>query len=119
MTTDTTHHNRLLLEISNCIRHLNRETIDPAIPELTLGDLKPVMKMVAHARANYLQQLFIAADAAENGVPSLDHIERLKEMRLIYEELVTGAQALETAIERGYLSVSRKGEGATECGGEG
>ena len=39
--------NRLLLEIDKTIREVNREVINPSIPELTLDDLTPVMALVA------------------------------------------------------------------------
>jgi hypothetical protein len=110
MNTDSTLHNRLLLEISNSIRSINRDTINPEIPELILDDLIPVMEMVAKARSRYLQQLFYVAKMAGEDGPSVDDIKRLKNLRLIYEELSVGAQALETAIERGYLDVSQPGK---------
>jgi hypothetical protein len=111
MTTDANFKNRLLLEISNSKRCINQETINPEIPELTLDDLKPVMKMVAVARANYLQHLFSISKTAGDDGPSVDDIKRLKNLRLIYEELSSGAQALEAAIERGYLDVSQADKG--------
>jgi hypothetical protein len=109
MTNDSTLHNRLLLEISNSIRRINRDTINPEIPELILDDLIPVMEMVAKARSRYLQQLFYVAKMAGEEGPTVDDIKRLKNLRLVYEELSVGAQALETAIERGYLDVSQPG----------
>jgi hypothetical protein len=100
-----TMHNRLLLEMSNSIRQLNQDIINPAIPELTLDDLVPVMTMVASARRDYLQELMAVANATSGELPSVDQIKSLRNFRLLYEELLSGAQALETAIERGYLDV--------------
>lgn len=119
MTDDSTLHNRLLLEITNSIRSINRDTINPGIPELTLDGLKPVMHIVADARSRYLQQLFTVSKTAGDEGPSVDDIKRLKNLRLIYEELSSGAQALQTAIERGYLDVSQPNNGgAKETGGD-
>jgi hypothetical protein len=118
MTSDSTLHNRLLLEISNGIRRINRETINPEIPELTLDGLKPVMQMVADARSRYLQQLFAVSKTAGEEGPSVDDIKRLKNLRLIYEELSSGARALQTAIERGYLDVSQSNGEVKETGGD-
>ncbi|OOZ37248.1 hypothetical protein [Solemya velesiana gill symbiont] len=97
--------NRLLLEIDKTIRELNRDIINPQIPQLMLDDLTPVMKLVARSRAMYLKELFDIANIAGDGLPSPDQIRQLREMRESYEELVAGAQALETAIQRGYLDV--------------
>ncbi len=97
--------NRLLLEIDKTIRDVNREVINPEIPELTLDDVMPVMQMVARARAVYLKELFDLAVVAGEKMPSPDQIKQLRLLRVMYDELINGAQALETAIQRGYLDV--------------
>jgi hypothetical protein len=98
-------HKRLLIEINTKIRSLNREIINPAIPELKLADFGPVMGMVARSRALYLAKLFALAEEVGEGMPTSDQIKSLRTLRVIYEELVTAAKALETAVERGYLDV--------------
>ncbi|MCP3665981.1 MAG: hypothetical protein GY696_26365 [Gammaproteobacteria bacterium] len=103
--------NRLLLEINKSIKELNREQINPAIPELKLDDLVPVMSMVAHARAVYLKKLFDLSGAVGDGMPTTDQIKQLRNQRIVFEELLEGAKALETAIERGYLDIT---EGSSE-----
>ncbi|KRT55177.1 hypothetical protein [endosymbiont of Ridgeia piscesae] len=103
-----TDNNRLLLEIDKTIREINRETINPAIPKLSLSDLNPVMVLVARARVVYLKELFDIAGVVGNGLPSPDQIDQLKKLRETYEELVNGAQSLEIAIQRGYLDVISK-----------
>lgn len=103
MSTD---HNRLLLQIEQSMRAINRQTIDPVLPKLSLDDLNPVITVVAESRARYLRELFnVSQMASTDGVPSTDQVARLRDLRTTYEELVAGAQALETAIERGYLQV--------------
>jgi len=97
--------NRLLLEISNRIRELNRNIINPVIPELALDDLNPVLNMVATARAAYLKELFDMAGVVKDQIPSPGQVSQLSHLRTTYEELLTGVQALETAIEQGYLDV--------------
>lgn len=104
---DSLDNNRLLLEIDRTIRNLNRETINPEIPELTLRDLEPVLAMVARARAKYLKELLDLSCVVENGLPSHEQIHKLSQLRHSFEELINGAKALETAIERGYLDVTR------------
>jgi len=97
---------RLLIEFEKTMREINRETINPAVPEIKLSDLVPTLKLVAKARADYLKGLVdLAAVVGDEGMPDLDQIKNLRLLRLTYEELVTGAKALETSIERGYLDV--------------
>ncbi len=103
---ETVGHSRLLLEISKTLRQLNQDIINPAIPGLKLDDLVPVMKMVACARRDYLKELMDVANSVSGDLPSLDQVKKIRNLRLVYEELVSGAKALETAIERGYLDVA-------------
>ncbi len=99
--------NRLLLELDKALRELNRETINPMIPKVTIKGMKPVMGMVARARAEYLKELFDLSSVAGGDLPSPDQINHLRNLRLTYEELVAAAKALNTAVERGYLDVER------------
>jgi hypothetical protein len=96
---------RLLLKFEKSVREINRDEINPTIPELQFNDLDPVIKMVAKARADYLKALFELAGRTDGELPEMEQIKELQKLRLIYEELVEGAKALETAIERGYLDV--------------
>jgi len=107
MSNESLEHNRLLLELNRAIQNVNRDIINPLIPELTVDGLVPVMSMVARARGSYLKTLFTITDSAAEGLPSAEDTARLKEKRETYEELLNGAKALEIAIERGYLDVSR------------
>ncbi|MCB1875677.1 MAG: hypothetical protein KDH88_06865 [Chromatiales bacterium] len=97
--------NRLLLEIEKTIRDINRDVINPLIPELGLEDIRPVMGAVARARAAYLKELFDLSEILHDSVPTPEQVKQLRLLRMIYEELVAGAKALETAIQRGYLDV--------------
>jgi hypothetical protein len=103
----STENNRLLLELDKTIREINRRVINPEIPELNLEDLNPVMELVARARSIYLKELFDMATVVGDGMPSPDQLKQLRYLRLSFEELREGAQALEAAIQRGYLDVSR------------
>jgi len=98
--------NRLLLEIDAVRSELNRQVINPLFSDLTVDALTPVMTMVAHARAAYLRELFdLPKCAGESATPQPEQIQKLKLLRIIFEELVSASQAMETAIERGYLDV--------------
>ena len=97
---------RLLIELERVMKDVNRETINPLLPELNLADLTPLMTMVATARASYLDEFFKLSEKFNNAqelTPEL--VKNLRFARLIYDELVEASKALDTAIERGYLDV--------------
>lgn len=97
--------NRLLLELEKYRREINREIINPIIPELSLEDLKPLLSMVAHTRAAYISELLDIANLSPNSVPSADQIKQLRNCRETFDELVAAVNALETVIQRDYLDV--------------
>jgi len=101
--------NRLLLEISKQVREINRETINPEIPEIKQDDLNPIIKLVAKARAVYVKEVFDISHMSDEDdiLPSKDQIRHLKNLRESYDELLQAAHAVETAIERGYLDVQK------------
>jgi len=102
--------NRLLMELERSMRSINRELINPRIKELTVDEMRPVLCLVAHARSRYLKALFDLGAGLEGDRPSDDQFAELHKLRIEYEELVTAAKALETAIQRGYIDVA---EGAS------
>lgn len=102
MSTDN---NRLLLELEKYRRDINREIINPHVPELALTDLKPVLSMVAHARADYIKALLALAEHHSDKLPSAEAIGELKRRRETYQELVDAVNALESVISRDYLDV--------------
>ena len=99
--------NRLLMELERSMRTINHEVINPEITELTIDGLRPVLCLVANARARYLKALFDlgASEKESGGRPTEAQFDELRQLRLEYDELVNGAKALETAIQRGYLDV--------------
>ncbi len=99
--------NRLLLELEQAIRTINQEVINPVIPELTIKGLRPVLKMVANARAAYLKTLIDLSADTNGELLSSNQVEKLRHLRVAYDECVAGAQALETAIQREYLDVKQ------------
>lgn len=96
--------NRMMLEIDQTIKDINREVINPEIRELAMGDLVPVFNLIAKTRAAYLKELFDIAKISEE-MPSKDQVERLGNLRKTYDEMLSASKALLTAIERGYLDV--------------
>lgn len=105
MMLGSVEHNRMLLEMGKALRETNRGIINPQIPSLSLNDLRPAMELVARARAEYLKGL-LELSKVQKGLPTDDEIEQLHKLRYTYEELVAGVQAMETAIERGYLDIT-------------
>lgn len=97
---------RLLLEIDKTITDINRNIINPRIDDLTIAELSPLIEMVATARADYLESMLNLSLSQQGKPASVEQLKRLRHLRLTYEELSSGAQALETAIERGYLDVT-------------
>ena len=98
--------NRMLMEFERSMRSINREVINPEIKELTIDGLRPVIRLIAQARARYLKALFELGDTRQGQqVPDEQQLEELSRLRHAYEEMAQAAQALETAIQRGYLDV--------------
>lgn len=96
---------RLLMELERTLRAVNREIINPQIPELSIQDLNPILSLVASARARYLKALIDLGNEADENRATTEQLKHLARLRLEYDELVNGAKALETAIQRGYLDV--------------
>ncbi|WP_419799159.1 MAG: hypothetical protein ACNI26_05680 [Terasakiella sp.] len=96
---------RIKLKMDKTIREINQVVINPEIPELSSEDLEPVFRLVAKCRAAYLKQLFHVTLAAKKGLPDNGQIQELADLRNTYEEILKATQALETAIERGYLDM--------------
>jgi hypothetical protein len=96
--------NRLLLELERLRREVNREIMNPAIPELSLDDIRPVVTMAARARLAYIRELMDIA-SLDPEMPSHEQVQMLGQQRETYEELRAAVNALETAIGRGYLDV--------------
>ncbi len=98
--------NRLLLELENLRKSINRETINPRVPNhLEIKDLSPLISMVAEARANYIEALLKLAETTQGKAPEPAQLNQLRQYREIFEELVTAVNALETVIQREYLDV--------------
>jgi len=93
---------RLLLELEKYRNDVNKETINAGIDDLNLDRLKPIVDMVAKSRAAYIGELMSLANEATDKGPNID---RLKARREEFMELVEATNALETAIERGYVDI--------------
>lgn len=105
MSKQHTERNRLRLQLDKTIRELNRSIINPGIQELKLDDLKPILKLVAHARSAYLNEIMDISKISGDELPSPAQVSQLAKHREVYEELLAASRAMDAAIERGYLDV--------------
>lgn len=96
---------RQLLMLEQLRRTINLETISSEIPMPSMDDITPILKMVAEVRTAYLKGLFDVANECE-GIPTIEQIQKLQELRRSYSELVDATNALETALERGYINAA-------------
>ncbi len=88
------------------MKTLNREVLNPDLPKLTIKGLEPTLRMVAKMRSTYLQAVLELAKASSDKNPSTRQIAELRNTRVCYEEVASGAKALEIAIKRGYVDVA-------------
>jgi len=96
---------RQLLVLEQQRRTINRDTINPEISFDKIEDVDPILTMVAEVRASYLKALFDLANDRD-GIPTAAQIDALRNLRRSYRELVEATNALETAIERGYITLA-------------
>ncbi|MEM9388366.1 MAG: hypothetical protein AAGA68_25165 [Pseudomonadota bacterium] len=97
--------NRFLLELEKTRRDINREIMNPEVQPLGFEHLHPVVTLAARARLAYLKELLEMAKDAD-GLPTGERIGALARKREAYEELAAATNALETAIDRGYLDLA-------------
>lgn len=98
---------QLMMRFSHAVREGNRAIINAMIPEISLDDLAPVIALLARIRGGYLRQLLEITEGAGEGLPRAEEIEKLSQLRSTYEEMSTATQALEVALERGYLDIKQ------------
>ncbi|MEQ8227332.1 MAG: hypothetical protein RIA64_04535 [Rhodospirillales bacterium] len=107
MPSDDRDIGRARMEMQAMLRDINRETIHDLVPNLSGAELTPYFKLVAKARGLYIKRLIELADGTDH-LPSDDQVRELNLLRRSYDELIHGAQMIETAIERGYIDVDKK-----------
>lgn len=100
---------QLLHEVEQGIREANRDIIHGQIPELNRESFVRFALVVARLRASYLQ----AALQLSEGPAELDDapvwLAGLRERRQAYEEARDAFDALQRAIERGYVDIAEPG----------
>lgn len=98
--------NRLIMELDEHRRVINREKINPTLAEVEMDTLSPVVNVCAKARAAYIE-CFMNIAQSDDASCTDEQIEQLRQRRLAYDELVSAANALETVIKRDYVDVKQ------------
>lgn len=90
-------------QLEMAVAMANREVIHKQIPNLSAETFQQLAVMVAMARANYLEaaiKLSASLNSCDQGC-----LDNLKKKRELYEEGRAAFEALERAIERGYVDI--------------
>lgn len=95
---------RLLLKLEEQRRQINREALNPSLGTVDIESLLPIVKTCATARSNYISCLMSIANKNQGASVDKKQIDQLKQFRVVYEELIRAANAMETVIDRGYVN---------------
>lgn len=99
---------RMMLAFEQQLRETNREIVNPMVEAVHLDNITPVLSMVAKARGHYLKAIFELAQATDGELPDDNQIKEIAKSKIRYDQLMAASQALETAIQRGYLDIKTK-----------
>ncbi len=99
--------NRLLLQLEQLMREINRKAINSEVELLNLDGLRPLVELVARSRAAYLKRLFSMAGAysESGGLPTNEEMNEVRRLRQNYMDLSDASKSVEIAIQRGYLDL--------------
>jgi hypothetical protein len=100
---------KFLHEVEQTIRAANRELIHARIPELNGESFARFAHLVARLRAEYLHAAFEVSRTEETGAEAVNRFARLREHREAFEEARSAFEALQRAIERGYVDIEAHG----------
>ncbi|MDD9878734.1 MAG: hypothetical protein OXR84_14965 [Magnetovibrio sp.] len=100
-TDDLRHHQRFALSIEQAIRLANREVLHPVVDPLTEEKVLSVAVAVAKRRAAYIEATLQIAGQGDDKPSG----EKLRELRLAYQESRDAFAELMTTIERGYVDL--------------
>ncbi len=95
---------RFLNEVEQGIRAANREVVHKLIPTLDNDSFFGLAVAVAKLRANYLEAALRMSRAKEPTNPAT--IAELRTKRELYDEGRLAFEALQRAIERGYVDIA-------------
>lgn len=92
---------QFLEEVERKIAEANREILHERIPELNKDSFVDLAKHVARLRATYLQ---VALEGKE-GEDANEFVQELRRRREAYDEARDAFEALQRAIQRGYVDI--------------
>lgn len=98
--------NRTHMEMEQLLRRINGEVIHKLVPGISVKSLEPFFRLVAEARGTYIKSLLSVTNKVD-GLPTDEQVRELALLRRTYDELIHGAQALETIISRGYIDIKK------------
>jgi hypothetical protein len=96
-------HHTFVEQLEMSVAIANREVIQKHIPNLTRETFQELAVMVARFRAQYLEAAIRLADSGE--FCDACCLADLKHKRDLYDEGCAAFEALERAIERGYVDL--------------
>ncbi len=96
---------QFLEKLEMAVAVANREVIHKLIPNLNQETFQQLAVMVARSRASYLEAAIKLA--ASPGGCDANCLADLRSKREMYEESRAAFDALERAIERGYVEISK------------
>jgi hypothetical protein len=97
---------RFLLESEQFIRDSNRKIIQERIPKLTKESILALAMTVARLRARYLEATFCLSTLDHNEPLDEHSFNELRRYREFYEESRSAYEAIQSAIELGYLDIN-------------
>ncbi|HUE97145.1 MAG TPA: hypothetical protein VMN39_10820 [Longimicrobiaceae bacterium] len=98
---------QFLEEVERKIAEANREILQEHIPELNQARFVSLAKQVARLRAAYLQ----AALGAQDETDPETFVRELRSRREAYDEARDAFEALQRAIQRGYVDIGQSVSG--------
>jgi hypothetical protein len=96
---------RFLEEVERSIRVANRDILQETIPELNQERFVQMALRVARLRASYLQVALGSERDPDSAPGASAWATRLREHREAFEEACAAFDALQRAIERGYVDI--------------
>jgi hypothetical protein len=98
---------RLHYELEQAIKVMNHDRIGAAAGEVTKQALLDVAQTVACLRARYLSKVLRLGTPGTDEEAGTGAALELKRLREAYAEALSGYEALEHALERGYITLSK------------
>lgn len=96
---------RLTAELEHIIRQINQERISSVTGAIHKNDFVNVAETVSWIRARYLNQVLELRNFTQDGRIDTAHIKQLSNLRRAYEEALEGYNALNHALQRGYIDL--------------